>query len=177
MKEEYINYWFNFIKKSENEGGKLELHSKIKQNFMMEPYLKQVGQFKLRKAMTAFRISAHKLEIETGRYIKSKKDGEYVHRNDIICTICKEHNLLVMGDEEHALTSCVGFVNERNKLFRYLEEKYPSFKDLDNYNKTLYMLSCKGACAKKVSKLMLSIQSSHRPNFYDVWKKINNIPE
>ena len=123
MKEEYITYWSNYIKKSENEGGKLELYSKIKQNFMMEPYLKQVRQFKLRKAMTAFRISAHKLEIETGRYIKSKKDGKYVHRNDRICTICKEHNILVTGDEEHALTSCVGFLNERNRLFRYFEEK------------------------------------------------------
>ena len=45
-----------------------------------------------------------------------------------ICTICKERNLLVMGDEEHALTSCVGFENQRNRLFRYFEEKYPSFK-------------------------------------------------
>ena len=121
--------------------------------------------------MTAFRISAHKLEIETGRYIKCKQEGQYVPRNDRICAICEENNVILKGDEEHALTSCMGFENERKKAFNYLGEKYPSLKELDNYNKTLYMLSCEGISAKRVSKLMLSIQSTQRPNFFNLWKK------
>ena len=48
---------------------------------------------------------------------------------------------------------------------------------LNNYNKTLYMLSCEGTSAKRVSKLMLSIQSSQRPNFFNLWKKRNNIQD
>ena len=177
MKDEYSKYWYDLINKNKNDGGKLELYCKIKQNFAMEPYLKQIKEFKLRRAMTAFRISAHKLEIETGRYIKCKQNGQYVPRDERICAICEENDVILKGDEEHALTSCMGFENERKKLFKYLDEKYPSFKELDNYNKTLYMLSCEGTTAKRVCKLMLSIQSSQRPNFFNLWKKRNNIQD
>ena len=175
--ERWVWFQSDLIKRNKNDGGKLELYCKIKQNFVMEPYLKQIKEFKLRRAMTAFRISAHKLEIETGRYIKCKQNGRYVPRDDRICAICEENNVILKGDEEHALTSCLGFENERKKLFKYLDEKCPSFKELDNYNKTLYMLSCEGILAKRVSKLMLSIQSSQRPNFFNLWKKRNNIQD
>lgn len=177
MKEEYINYWTKFIKKSDNDGGKLDLYSKLKQNFAMEPYLQHIKQFKLRRAMTVFRISAHKLEIETGRYVKSKAKGRYVPRDERICALCQENNDFVRGDEEHALTTCPSFERERTKLFKYFDEKIPSFKHLDNFNKTLYMLSCEGLMSKRVSKFMLCIQSSQRPNFYNLWKKLNNINE
>ena len=115
---------------------------------MMDPYLKQVRQFKLRKAMTAFRITAHKLEIET--ILRVKKMGNKFL--EMICTICKERNILVKGDEEHdQLTSCVGFVNEKNKLFRYFEEKDPSFNPILHHlictkiqNQTIFFIVFQG---------------------------------
>ena len=51
MKDEYSKYWFGLIDKNKNEGGKLELYAKIKRSFAMEPYLKQIKEFKLRRAM------------------------------------------------------------------------------------------------------------------------------
>ena len=49
----------------ESEEGKLYLYMKLKSAFRTEPYLQHIKQFKFRRAMTMFRISAHRLEIET----------------------------------------------------------------------------------------------------------------
>ena len=49
-----------------------------------------------------FRISAHKLEIEKGRYIGLKVE-------DIICQLCKDY----IKDEVHFLLQCLTLQKER----------------------------------------------------------------
>ena len=49
----------------------------------MEPYLKHIKKFHHRRAIASFRIGAHKLEIETGRYVNHNNEkyvSEYVER-------------------------------------------------------------------------------------------------
>ena len=58
----------------------------------MEPYLHQIKQLKYRRVMSMFRSSAHRLEIETGRWIKtSGGNNKIICRNDPICTLCFEN--------------------------------------------------------------------------------------
>ena len=135
MKSAYLTNWHQLIGDRDSDVGKLYLYRKLKSEFRMEPYLKQIKQFKLKKAMTIFRISAHKLEIETGRYMKTKCKDNYIAREDRICTLCHENNIRVMGDEEHAIMVCASFNDKRDKLLAHLGEKYPMFKSLNNYNK------------------------------------------
>ena len=60
----------------------MSLYRKIKTNFLSEPYLKQIKKNKFRRAMTMLRISAHKLEVEIGRYVQKtqrlSKEKRYI---------------------------------------------------------------------------------------------------
>ena len=48
--------------------GKLSTYITVKNNFGFEKYLDKIQNFEKRRTLTRFRISAHKLAIETGRY-------------------------------------------------------------------------------------------------------------
>jgi hypothetical protein len=59
------------LRRRNNTGGnKLRTYRLFKPNFSFEPYLLYLSEEK-RKLLTKFRISAHKLEIEQGRYHKA----------------------------------------------------------------------------------------------------------
>ena len=52
---------------------KLRTYKMIKHKFELKKYLEILQDRKQRKSITAFRISAHKLQIERGRYISRKQ--------------------------------------------------------------------------------------------------------
>ena len=54
----------------------------------------------MRSILTHFRISAHKLEIETGRYVITNPKTPLENR------LCKQCNLSEIEDEEHFLINC-----------------------------------------------------------------------
>ena len=108
--------------------------------------------------MTAIRISAHKLEIETGRYLSK-------NRADRFCTLCYDNGNKVMGDEEHAIMSCPSFDVEREALMKFIGSKYPNFKVLSKYSKMFFMLTCEDECAIKTAKFLQKIYSFQRPRF------------
>jgi hypothetical protein len=62
--------------------------------FKLEPYL-LFGTKQQRTLLTKFRISAHNLNIEKGRYIGTKDE-------DRICNLCKNN----IEDEVHFLITC-----------------------------------------------------------------------
>ena len=70
----------NTTNRSEN---KLRTNSKFKTIFKQEEYL-NIKDFKMRSILTRFRISAHNLEIETGRYTSPKTPLE-----NRLCMHCK----------------------------------------------------------------------------------------
>ena len=63
MKSKYLDYWKTSGGDKGIEIGKLHIYRKIKSGFKMEPYLHQIKQLKYSRAMSMFRISAHRLEI------------------------------------------------------------------------------------------------------------------
>ena len=57
---------------------KLRTYRLIKQQFGFEKYLKVLSDRKLRMVLAAFRISAHKLQIERGRYSSQNLEDDFV---------------------------------------------------------------------------------------------------
>ena len=54
MEKDYVQSWKSSLGNEKEETGKLYLYRKIKQNFVTEPYLKQVKSNKHRRAVTAY---------------------------------------------------------------------------------------------------------------------------
>ena len=71
--------------------GKLDTYFRIKKSFEREPYL-CMSKFSLRMALCKFRISAHQLMIELGRYKKNK-----LQRDERICKKCDTGNVRKMS--------------------------------------------------------------------------------
>ena len=70
---------------------KLQVFKLVKPSIEFEKYLSQVKIVKHRQAKTRFRISAHRLLIETGRYVNIEHN---LH-------LCRIFNLHEVGDEYH----------------------------------------------------------------------------
>ena len=83
----------------------MQVFKLIKPDIEFESYLTQVKNVKHRQVVTRFRISAHKLPIESGRYAN-------IERNLRLSSIC---NLQEIGDEYHYFSNCE---NEKLKKLR-----------------------------------------------------------
>ena len=96
--------FFNEIRNS----SRLLIYQDLKKKFEIEPYINEVKYYKYRSAITKFRISAHSLPIERGRWMS-------VHRNKRICPLCVGN---VLGDEKHYIFHCtnINLVEIREKF-------------------------------------------------------------
>ena len=74
---------------------------------------------RFRAVITRWRLSNHKLRVETGRY-----NG--VPRSDRVCLECN-----VVEDESHAIYACPMFMNIRRSHMKIIE-KYTNVKELLN---------------------------------------------
>ena len=77
-------------------------------NILLEKYLEVLPDRKQRKALTAFRISSHKLQIERGRY-----SGKIIEER--LCATCN-----VIEDEIHLFCDCVKYMSLRNNMYQYI---------------------------------------------------------
>ena len=100
MKEKYIEFWKHKMMNS----SKLSFLSKFKTEYRIEPYLSIIKNPSVRKTFSKFRISNHKLEIESGRY-------KNVCREERICQVC--HSGEVENELHFALT-CQKYNEIRN---------------------------------------------------------------
>ena len=113
LKSHFIDCW-NYEK---SMSPKFSLYyDKIKPNFCKENYLDSVKNAAFRYRTTRLRISAHDLEIETGRY-------KAIPRNERHCNWCK----ISLGedqveDEEHMLFRCDLYADLRSKLISTLHK-------------------------------------------------------
>ena len=71
-----------------NQPNKFLCYRKHKSNIKLEPYLLQVRNKKHRRMLAKFRLSDHKLEIETGRHQRPKVD-----QDKRICRLCNTSEL------------------------------------------------------------------------------------
>jgi len=113
---------------------KLAFYNQIKSEFGYEPYL-DIKKSTSRKSLSRFRLSAHDLNIEQGRYIKK---GTTPSITDRICRYCcldedKEHLELlevilpdfnpIIESEQHVLTECPGYHHLRLNLSDVLKSQ------------------------------------------------------
>ena len=106
--QEHINKKYNSELKN-----KLKSYINYKFTFEMENYVKILSRQK-RRNFTKLRISAHHLEIETGRYTNPSTP-----RSERKCKSC---SLNVIGDEKHFLLVCPKFKDDRELMFQNLSE-------------------------------------------------------
>ena len=92
LKEKFVQEWKEQLRKRNT---KLEIYEQIKDKFEREPYLKDVTNFQLRKTITKFRCSDHKLEIEIGRHNNIPRENRF-------CKTC----LTDIENEMHFLCNC-----------------------------------------------------------------------
>ena len=129
----YIEKWTLHMDTVTQEN-KLRTYVKLKHKFEMEHYLISVKNLSARSAMTKLRISAHDLNIETGRYSKPRKTPLNLRK----CTLCKSDSV---EDEAHFLLYCDYFSVERKQLFESLVFLSCKIEELDEINKLKFLLS------------------------------------
>ena len=106
MRDEFVNLW----KLSKQSSPKLEFYDKVKQTFQIEKYLSVIKNPKIRQTFTRYRISAHNLYIERGRY-----ENPLVPREKRWCIFCYDTKKVKMiEDEIHVLFNCPMF--EKTKI-------------------------------------------------------------
>ena len=84
-----------------------------------------------RKKLSQFRISAHKLEIEQGRYT--------IPKTPVTSRICKQCDLNLVENEIHFLVMCPKYTHLRSKLYNKINNK--NFNNLPDLNKFNWLMS------------------------------------
>ena len=102
------------------------VYNLIKTNNFSEQYIDLLDIRVFRSAFASIRISAHKLEVETGRYIG-------IDRQYRICTLCNDG----IGDEIHFMLVCKPLMELRKK---YIPENY---LQCPSSHRLAVLLSCK----------------------------------
>ena len=106
LKEHFKACWEHEKAKS----SKLSFYHNIKSSFQKEPYLDETKIPTNRYRTTRFRISAHDLEIETGRYSNIPREN----RSCKWCLLTLSSNII--EDEPHLLYDCDLYAELRTKL-------------------------------------------------------------
>ena len=92
LHDQYVQGWFDTV----NSQSKLEYYVKFKKEFRLEKYIEIIDKDYHRIALSRFRLSAHSLEIETGRY-------NNITRENRTCKLC---NTNMVESEYHFLCIC-----------------------------------------------------------------------
>ena len=115
---------------------KLRTYALFKTAFKFETYLDIFTDFTTRSTFAKLRTSAHKLQIEIGRYGTKKTP-----REERYCFYCKKRDLCKLEDEVHFLTECPLFVEIRKDMLSNITGKFPSVELLHGKNLLIWLLS------------------------------------
>ena len=107
FKNKYAQWWEAQIPNIQGEGHKLRTYVKFKHQFGFESYLDSTN-IRVRNANAKFRISHHKLHIETDRRIRNVHIPPQLR----LCQMCEEH---VMEDEYHVF-KCSAYQSPRKEF-------------------------------------------------------------
>lgn len=133
LKNLYKDVW---RKKLEDEAvlkkGKLRTFYTFKSTFQKEIYLDILNDRTKQQVLTQLRISAHRLEIEYGRYTR-KPIGD---------RLCKKCCYNQVEDEVHFLCDCSLYNSERDTFFNYVKNMVPSFGCLSSADKMVWLMTC-----------------------------------
>ena len=135
---------------------KLRFYKQLKGSFKVEPYIENICNRSQRSWLSRYRVSAHNLRIETGRYTCPVTPPQ-----KRVCLFCDNNEI---DTEEHFVLKCQTFSLKRNCFFGRMSALIPGFTDMCARDKLLTILCpAKTEVAKTVSKF-LGIMSDTRKN-------------
>lgn len=112
--------------------GKLRTFYSFKSTFQRELYLDALSERDHQIALTKLRISAHRLEIENGRYCKKSIE-------DRLCKKCDQNQI---EDEVHFICDCSYYNSERDAFFKNITDQVPNFASLNSFDKMVWLMTC-----------------------------------
>ena len=118
------------------ENKKLNLYTSFKTVYKFESYLDYIQDFTVRSTLAKLRVSAHNLQIETGRFSKNKTP-----RDQRFCPYCKTLNIFTVEDEIHFLLTCSLFNDERRIFLQKVYRTSPTTASLNKLNMFLWLMS------------------------------------
>ena len=107
IRDDLIRNWYESIQ-NQSKNPICRTYSVFKFVFQMEPYLKHISNYKLRRSLTQLRTSSHALGVESSRH-KRKDDPS---KSSSLCAQCN-----VLEDEAHFVLHCPRLALERQHLF------------------------------------------------------------
>ena len=161
LKERFNKKWKADMttQRRDESNPKLRTYAKFKNNIEPEKYLKVIKDPDLRRALVKFRISAHNLHIEIGRYRPRQHRLKPEERK---CQICNNDKI---DDEFHCVMECLGSVEDRESLFENISLDMSTGDKWDLFIKT--MKSEDDGTLLNLAKLVYKAQEIRNPKDKD----------
>ncbi len=118
IKQSYITHW----QTQTQQQSKMQCYLSLKREYSMAEYLFTVSDKKLRSTLTRYRLSGHKLMIETGRHRQTWLPPEQ--------RLCSHCDLNQMETELHFLTECSKYTDIRTVYYDKIQQIHPTFTTL-----------------------------------------------
>ena len=136
LQGQFLTFWKNklFDDRNKPNGNKLRSYRSYKNTFQQEEYLTLRSKVQ-RGDFSRLRLSAHKLQIEIGRY---GKKGERKDPQDRLCLHCVNNEC---EDEFHFVMKCTLYEDLRTNLFTYVRSKFPVFNDYNEDTQFIWLMS------------------------------------
>jgi hypothetical protein len=126
----------------------------FKSNFWFEKYL-EWGDYRKRKIITRFRLSAHDFEIEKGRYTGVKAHQRF-------CSLCS----FEVEDEIHFLLKCSALDTTRSSFIENIKSYNNNFESLPDKDKLIWLLSSEyNIILNNLCKLLNSLFDERKNNY------------
>ena len=136
LQNSYADYWRNEIRNI-NKHPILRTYSLFKTVHVPESYLSINMDTAYKKCIARFRVSSHRLGIETGRHKKTP-----IPVDNRVCAYCPGP---LLDDELHLITQCRYHLTERTKLYDTAKMHIAEFEDCPNYYKFALILGSQSA--------------------------------
>ena len=141
---------------------KLRTYALLKTEIGYEKYLDYIKNTKTRRTVAKFRLSNHKLKIETGRYDKNKKNDKTDPDQDIIpteraCPFCPDQ----VESEIHFLIRCPTYEPVRDHIFNLIEDRNPGFSLLEDTSKFQHLFQEECIEGPKLIKQCWELREHH----------------
>ena len=133
LKERILSFWKQRMLGEETKK-KLRTYRLLKHNFGVESYLENIHDKSIKKCLSSFRISTHKLRIERGSFVGEKPE-------DRLCITCNKTE-----DEVHFLCQCQKYENQRKTLY----DKLTDFKNISRIDPDELFISLLTNCDRIV---------------------------
>ena len=126
LQHNYIRDWFGEIGNVDRHSI-LRTYAVFKTKFSQENYIEFLSNKKYQCTISHFRVSSHRLGIETGRHEKPRVPPELR-----LCKYCESE---AVDDELHFLINCEFNLRDRQILFSLLDENIDNFYSLTDIDK------------------------------------------